>query len=450
MVSILRRRLLVRECRPTTIKAAMVCVLALVLSIRSAAQTPGPVPVPSNLTVVDAEAIALKNHPQVSIARLLALAQGQVTREVRSAELPTVVGNLTAVDAHDGGRVTAGLLNNPVLYTRAAGGVTVSQLITDFGRTRNLVASAGLREKAEQAGEMATEADIKLAVDQAFYRALAAQAVVNVAKKTVAFRQDTANLIGSLADAKLKSTLDRSFADVNLNQAQLLLLDAQNAQDAALASLSTMMGYERQQSFALEDPKGKLEAPAQDLDALIALAMRFRPDLAAVDDQLQAAEKDRKAEHDLWLPSISALGAAGGAPIRADQITSSWYGAAGVNLNVPVFNGGLYSARAKEADYRANAANERVRDLRNRIAQDVRVTWLSAQSAYQRMDVTARLLAQANEALDLAQTRYKLGLSSIVELSQAELAQTSAEIGNTNARYDYQQSLAAIRYQTGQ
>jgi outer membrane protein len=408
------------------------------------------VPVPSNLTVVDAEAIALKNHPQVSIARLLALAQGQVTREVRSAELPTVVGNLTAVDAHDGGRVTAGLLNNPVLYTRAAGGVTVSQLITDFGRTRNLVASAGLREKAEQAGEMATEADIKLAVDQAFYRALAAQAVVNVAKKTVAFRQDTANLIGSLADAKLKSTLDRSFADVNLNQAQLLLLDAQNAQDAALASLSTMMGYERQQSFALEDPKGKLEAPAQDLDALIALAMRFRPDLAAVDDQLQAAEKDRKAEHDLWLPSISALGAAGGAPIRADQITSSWYGAAGVNLNVPVFNGGLYSARAKEADYRANAANERVRDLRNRIAQDVRVTWLSAQSAYQRMDVTARLLAQANEALDLAQTRYKLGLSSIVELSQAELAQTSAEIGNTNARYDYQQSLAAIRYQTSQ
>src|SRR5215471_2559443 len=210
--------------------------------------------VSANLTVIDAETISLKNHPQVSIARLLALAQGQVTREVRSAELPTAAGNLTAVDAHDGGRVTAGFLNNPVLYTRAAGGVTVSQLITDFGRTRNLVASAGLREKAQQAGEMATEADIRLAVDQAFYRALAAQAVVNVAKKTVAFRQDTANLIGSLTDAKLKSTLDRSFADVNLNEAQLLLLDAQNAQDAAFADLSTVMGYERQQSFVLQDP----------------------------------------------------------------------------------------------------------------------------------------------------------------------------------------------------
>src|SRR5262249_9612553 len=159
------------------------------------------------------------------------------TRVVKSGELPTVTGNLTAVDAHDGGRVTAGLLNNPVLYTRAAGGVSVSQLITDFWRTQKLVASAGLKAKAEQSNGTRTEADIRLAVDQAFYQALAAQAVVNVAKKTVAFRQDTANLIGSLADAKLKSTLDRSFADVNLNQAQLLLLDAQNAQDAAMANL---------------------------------------------------------------------------------------------------------------------------------------------------------------------------------------------------------------------
>jgi outer membrane protein len=404
----------------------------------------------NKLTVTDAEAIALKNHPQISTARLLALAQGQVTKEMRSAELPTVSGDLTAVDAHDGGRITAGFLNNPVLYTRAGGGVSVSQLITDFGRTRNLVASAGLQEKAQQSTEMATEADIKLAVDEAFYRALAAQAVMNVAKKTVAFRQDTANLIGSLADAKLKSTLDRSFADVNLNQAQVLLLDAENAQDAAFADLSTVMGYERQQNFVLVDPMSEIGPPAQDVDVLTAMAMRSRPDLEALNEQFEAAEKYRKAEHELWRPTISALGAAGGAPVRSDSITSSWYGAAGVNISVPVFNGGLYSARAKEADYRANATQEQVRGLRNSIARDVRVSWLNAQSAYQKVDVTARLLAQANQALDLAQTRYKLGLSSIVELSQAELAQTSAEIGNTNARYDYQRSLSAIRYQTGQ
>jgi outer membrane protein len=402
------------------------------------------------LTVADAEAIAIKNHPQISTAKLLALAEGEVMRQAKAAELPTVTGSLTAVDAHDGGRLTAGVLNNPVLYTRAAGGVSVSQLITDFGRTRNLVRSAALSARAKQSSELATEADIRLAVDQAFYRALAAQSVVNVAEKTVAFRQDTANLVGSLANAKLKSTLDESFAEVNLNQAQVLLLDAQNEEDAAFADLSNVLGYERQQNFQLVDSVGQSKAPAQDIDSLTMLAFQSRPDLAALNEQQQAAEKYRKAEHELWRPTISALADAGGAPVRSDAITSNWYGAAGVNINIPVFNGGLYSARAKEADYRASAAQEQVRALRNTIARDVRVSWLAAQSAYRKIGVTARLLDQANQALDLAQTRYKLGLSSIVELSQAQLAQTSAEIGNTNARYDYQRALAAIRYQTGQ
>lgn len=425
-------------------------VIGLLLGT-AVAQTQGNNPNgPTQLTVTAAEDIALKNHPQVSMARLLALARGQETREAKSAELPTVTGDLTAVDAHDGGRVTAGLLNNPVLYTRAGAGVSVSQLITDFGRTRNLVASAGLKERAQQSSEMATEADIKLAVDEAFYRALAAQAVVNVAKKTVALRQNTADLVGSLANAKLKSTLDRSFAEVNLNQAQLLLLDAENERDAAFADLSTVMGYESQQNFVLVDNAMEMQTPPQDVNALTALAMRSRPDLAALNEQFEAAEKFSKAEHDLWRPTISALGAAGGTPVRSDVINSSWYGAAGVNISIPIFNGGLYSARARDADFQAQAAQQQIRNLRNRIARDVRVSWLSAQSAYQRVQVTAMLLTQSNQALDLAQTRYKLGLSNIVELSQAELAQTSAEIGNTNARYDYQRTLAAIRYQTGQ
>ncbi len=136
--------------------------------------------------------------------------------------------------------------------------------------------------------------------------------------------------------------------------------------------------------------------------------------------------------------------------VRSDSITSSWYGAAGVNINVPVFTEAFIRHERRRRIIERAQLREQVRDLRNRIARDVRVSYLRAQSAYKKVDVTAQLLAQANQALDLAQTRYKLGLSSIVELSQAELAQTSAEIGNTNARYDYQQTLAEIRYQTGQ
>jgi len=402
------------------------------------------------LTLLQAEQLALKNNPQISVAKLLTFAQHQVVRETRSAELPFATGNVTAVDTHEGSRLTAGALNNPSVFERAGAGVTLGQLVTDFGRTHNLVASANLRETSQQHAEKATEADIILATDQAFYSALAAQQQLLVAQQTVKTRQTTADQVQAMTSAKLRSELDLSFANVNLAQAKLLLLDAQNRKDAAFTSLNQILGFERLATYLLIDETGSaLTAPATNEEDIVQEAFRSRPDLAAIDDQFRAEKRFARAEHDLNRPTISGLAAAGGTPVRADQITSSWYGAAGLNMNIPIFNGFLFSARAREADYRASALQEQIRDLRDRIARDVRVTWLQANTAYQRVSVTGQLLQQANLALELAQTRYKLGLASIVELSQAQLQQTDAQIGNTNARYDYLSTLSELRYQEG-
>jgi outer membrane protein len=428
-------------------KIGFMTLLLLAASSLSAQTSPPP----ASLTLRQAEELALKNNPTISFSKLLTLAQQQVVREVRSSELPAMTGNLTAVEAHEGTRITAGALNNPSVFERAGGGVTLGQLITDFGRTRNLVASADLRAQAQQRSEAATAADVVVAVDRAFYAALSAQSELLVAQETINARQATADQVSALTSAKLKSDLDLSFANVNLAQAKLLLLDAQSRKDAAFATLVQLLGLPGNSSFTLEDDAATSPAaPAGNFDDLLQQAFRSRPDLAAADDQFKAQQRFAKAEHELTRPTISALGAVGGTPARADQITTSWYGAVGVNLNVPIFNGFLFSARAREADFRTSALQEQVRDLRDRIARDVRITWLQANTAYQRLAVAAQLLQQANLALDLAQTRYKLGLSSIVELSQAQLQQTDAQIGSATARYDYLAALATLRYQLGQ
>ena len=128
---------------------------------------------------------------------------------------------------------------------------------------------------------------------------------------------------------------------------------------------------------------------------------------------------------------------------------TNWWGGVGGNINIPVFNGFLYSSEAKEAKYRAQAASENARDLRDRIVRDVRTSWLQANNSWQRMAVSAQLVKQANLAFNLAQTRYKLGLSSIVELSQAQLQQTSAQIEDTSARYQYRLALSTLNYEMG-
>ncbi|MGC2170747.1 MAG: TolC family protein [Candidatus Sulfotelmatobacter sp.] len=402
---------------------------------------------PTLLSLKDAQALALKNNPQISVARLTALASRQVTRQVRSNLWPTAAVDLTGVDADPGSRITAGLLNNPSVYQRAAAGAAVTQLLTDFGRTTNLISSANLAAKAENQNALATREQILLAVDQAFYNALQTQAVLTVARQTVADRQTVANQVGALYKNKLKSELDFSFANVNLAQAKLLLLDARNNQDAALASLSSVLGFSNLQNFQLAEDTTPITPPQANVDDLISTAFAMRPEVLALEFQSESAKKFQIAERDLLLPDIRALGAVGDTPVR-NPVVSSWYGAVGVNIEIPVFNGFLFSARSREALLKAQAAQERLRDLRDRISRDVRTSWLNATTAYDRLAVTQQLLEQANLALNLAQARYKLGLGSIVELSLAQLQQTQAEISNAQADYDCRLSLAVLQYQT--
>ncbi|MGD0599553.1 MAG: TolC family protein [Terriglobales bacterium] len=399
------------------------------------------------LTVKDAEALALKNNPAISVARLSALASKQVTREVSSNLWPQTYANLTAVDAQNNSRITAGGLNNPTVYTRAAGGVTVTQLITDFGHTTNLVASARLQARADEQNAAATKDEVLLAVDQAFYNALQTHAVLQVAEQTVASRQLLSDQVSALTRSKLKSELDLSFANVNLAQAKLLYLDAVNNDKASAAVLSAILGFPTLEAFELVNDTEPLAPPPADVDPLIAEAFAKRPEILGLEFQSESAEKRHQAEHDQFYPTISALGAFGDSPVRNDIIYGP-YAAAGVNLEIPVFNGFLYSAQSREADLRAQATRQRLIDLRNRISRDVRTSWLAASTAFDRVNVSEQLLAQANQALDLAQTRYKLGLSSIVELSQAQLQQTQAEIGNAQAGYEYRLALSVLRYQT--
>lgn len=420
---------------------------------------PSPAPqtgpgVPAQLSLKDAEALAIKNNPQVSVGRLIALASHQVTREVRSNLWPTAVGDITGVDSEAGSRITAGLLNNPTVHERAAAGVMVTQLITDFGRTTNLISSANYSEKAENQNAAATTQQILLAVNKAFFNALQAQAVLTVAQQTVKERQTVTDQVGALYKSKLKSELDFSFASVNLAQAQLLLLDAQNNENATQATLSMVLGFPTQQNFQLVEETSPIAPPPGNVDDLISTAFAMRPEILSLQFQYQSAKKFQTAERDLLFPNIRAMGGVGVTPVGNPVVAPSasafnnTYGVVGANMEIPLFNGFLFTARAREASLRAQATDERLRDMRDLISRDVRTSWLNANTVYQRLAVTQQLLDQAKLALDLAQSRYKLGLGSIVELSQAQLQETQAEITYADAGYDYRLSLAVLTYET--
>jgi outer membrane protein len=383
----------------------------------------------------------------LTAAKFTAAAAGQVPAEYHANYSPSFNGSVTGVGADNGSRLAAGGLNNPVVYNRLGTGLTVSQMVTDFGRTSNLVEMAKLNAQAQNEAANTTRAQILLATGRAYFAVLRSHALLEVARQTVKARQLVSDQITALAESKMKSTLDVSFANYNLSEARLLESQAQNDLKAAEAELATAMGLPNEAGFDVSEESMPPILPDR-IDDMLRTAIANRPELRDLRLEESAAERFVKAEHALYYPSVGLVGTAGFAPAAYETVPGK-YGAVGVNLNIPIFNGGLFKARQTEADLKAKATAQRITDVENHVARDVRVAYLNSTTAYDRMGLTKQLLNNAQQALDLAQTRYDAGLGTIVELSQAQLNLTTAQISNTSATYDYQTQRVILDYQTG-
>ena len=406
-----------------------------------------PAQQPVRLTLAEARNLALQNNPLLSAAKFAAAAANQRPDQYRAAEQPALSGNLTVVGADNGSRLAAGGLNNPVVYDRLGTGLTISQMLTDFGRTGNLVGMARLQAAAQDQFTEVTRAGILLSTSSAYFAVLSAQAVLQVVEETVRTRQTVAEQVGALAESKLRSTLDVSFAGVNLSAARLLRVQAQNDLQSAEARLAVAMGLPGGTDYLLAEEPLPPDFPNR-VQELIDAAVQNRPELKELRLQQSAAERLARAEHALYFPTIGVLGSAGFAPAAVAQVPGR-YGAIGMNVAIPIFNGGLFKARQSEAEFKAKAAGATLTDQQNRVIRDVRIAWLNASTAHDRLALTQELLVQARLAMELAQSRYDLGLAAIVELSQAQLNLTSAQIANTTARYDYQAQRVMVEFQAG-
>ncbi len=429
------------------IRTVAVAIVTLGISGLLHAQTSAP-----QLSLADAQALALKNHPQILASQAISLRANQITRATRSAYYPTLSGDVTGAQANLNSRLGAGVLNDPALFSHFGTGLSLSQLITDSGRTNNLVSNAKLQAQASQADYRATRYDVLLGVDQAYYEVLFAEQLVKVADQTVATRQTVVDQVSELTRSKLKSEVDLSFAQVNLSDAKLMQLRAQDRLASAYAALGQALGSQKSVRYRLSDEPMPPQPPANP-EALIQQAFQNRPELASLRLQQQADQKFVYAERDLSRPTVSLVAVGGALPyIRSGNVNANiptGYEAAGVNVRIPVFNGHLFSARRQAAEYQLTATEQRVRGLEDRIARDVRTSWERTRTSFEAIGATQQLLVQANLALDLAQGRYNLGLNSIVELTQAQLGQTSAEVENLNAKYEYQEAYAALQYTLG-
>ncbi len=418
----------------------------------SGADKPTILPHGSFLALQQALAAALKNHPVVQEGTANLKASEARTEQTRSLYYPQVFANADA--AAGAARI------NPRFVTPAGGllqpnlsqytvGVLASQRIYDFGFTQNLVESFQLSQRASEQDVTARRAVIVLQVQRAYLNSLKRKRIVQIAEETVRERGLIAGQIETLYRQQLKSKLDFSLAHVELVNAQSLLIKSRNDLKSSFADLNRAMGITGAEDYVLEDISVEVRPPAT-LESLINQSLTH-PELKRAKEQMASAEAKLRATKRQYLPTVSGIASAGSFDTfdpNRNVTTGGWW-AAGALVSMPIFTGFLIENQVREASAQQVAAQAVSVNIEQALTQQVTNAYLDTVTFAQQISLTEEQVKTAKEALQLAKQRYKLGLGSVIEVTQSEVALTSAETRLAEAQYDYTISEVTLAYAAG-
>lgn len=395
--------------------------------------------------------LALQNHPLLKEADATLVAAGARTEQARSQYYPQVSANID--NSYGAGRINprfsvggALLQQNQSIFVS---GVLANQRIYDFGYTKHLVESSQLAERAQEEDINARRALVALNVQRAYFNSLKRRRLVQIAEETVRERGLIKSQIEALHRQQLKSKLDLDLVQVELTNAETLLVRARNELKASFADLNRAMGIAGPEDYVLDDLAVEIRQP-RPLEALIADSLSH-PELRKARELVASSEAKVLAMKKQYLPTISAM-ASGGSfdpyDPRSNQEHGGWW-AAGALMSMPLFTGFMIENQVREAAAQQDAARATSMNIEQALTQQVTTSYLETLSLAEQIRLAEEQVKTAKEALRLARQRYKLGLGSIVEVTQSEVAVTGAETRLADAQYDYKIAEVTLAYAAG-
>jgi outer membrane protein len=331
-------------------------------------------------------------------------------------------------------------------YNQYSAGIAADQLLYDFGRTSTRVAVQKSNLDSSRADMDAVDDQVIFNVTLAYYDLLRAARNRDVAEETVRqFEQHLAQATGFF-QAGVRPRYDVTKAEVDLSNARLNLIRADNGIRLARVVLNNAMGLPEVAAYEVEDILGFRQFGLP-LETALTMAAEKRPDLQALVLRKRAAEQALALVGKGHYPFLAANAAAYYAGQEIGDLNEGWD--AGVVLSFPIFNG--HQTRYQVQEARANltilTANER--SLRQAIHKDVRLGYLDLQEAEERVHTGDLIVRQAEENYELAAGRYNAGVGNPIELADAEVILVNARTSHIQALYDYRLAQTGIERAIG-
>ena len=380
------------------------------------------------LTLRECLLSALENHPQLRAARARVEAQGQAVRVQEAPRKPSL-------EASGSGRAVEGARD-------ASAELRLSQLVTDGGKTDLAVRAAELEREAVLQDLAAARSDLVLEVQQAFYALVKAEDDLEVARRNVAVQEDQLARARAFFQAGKVPKSDVTAAEVDLGQARLEQTQASGTVEATRSLLSRTMGVSPRGQALSVTPPPWTDRKAPSVEAAQS-GVAARPDLRAQGLRVEEASRNvALAAKDLaW--NVAAWGGYG----WSDPGTGEWK--SGLSLSLPLLDGGRTDAKVGQARAKLEEARATEEDLRQKADLAVVEALTELRTAEESLRTALLVDRQALENLDLARGRYREGVGSPLEVSQAALNRTKAQRSLAKARHDLRIAWAKLEHGMG-
>ena len=406
--------------------------------------TPPAVDLSKALGLQELEALALANNPAMAIAaQSVNQADAGVTR-ARAAQMPDLTFNLNATQSHVLSGGASGTGTGLTGTTRNAS-LALSQTFYQSGLREQIEASRAAA-RAARFGQTDTRRTLVLEVAQNYFTALAAVGLADVAMRAIAASQQHLDLVDARIERGTAAKSDRYPFEVELAQARLDAISADNTAKTSLTTLRRSLGLPATTQIKIHEAK-PLAPYSGKLEDLIQTAYAARPVIR------QAVENAAAARQSLRVAEIQAgpvLTVAGTADYgRHTGVTGDqWQVSAGVSL--PLFDAGTLRAAVDNARASWRIAEEDVRAKQLDVSAEVERSYLNLAEATERITAAEAAVTSAQVSLNAARDRYTADVGTVIDVTDAELKLRQVEADRVKARYDRDTSLAALRASIGE
>ena len=320
---------------------------------------------------------------------------------------------------------------------------TLSQLLFDFGHTRDLTHAQEELEKSAQSGYEQAQSDLALQVKQAYFACLQAQRLIKVQEDALVNRREHVKEARSRFDAGLGLPSDVTRAETALSAALFNLTQAQTTAANNKLQLNLVLGLDPRVPIVLREEQEPL-LPFNTPEELFELALKQRPELFQFQANLASAQAALNAAHTQSSPSVSTN------MVYQNRQNPSFQ-TLGLNLAISfnAIDGGLQDGKVIEATANVDKARAELEGTQQRVLSQVGQAYLNLRNSEQQLTSAAAEVANASETLRLTNGRYRVGLGIFLDVLDAQSAVLTAQTNQVNALAQLYLSRAALARAVG-